>query len=139
MKLNEETAVYKDWDEFVRPNYILVYLNNGKQLKIAEKNIKGGKQAYQTILRAFNDNHYYFTNKLVNAMTKQIGESITLNEDYQKNSLIGIAKFLKFPLPKEIWGVVLINLTPKKLVKDIILGDPDECDDLSQNETVLAF
>jgi hypothetical protein len=70
--INEESPVYKDWDEFVRPNYIRVYLKDGKSLRISQNNIKGGKAAYQFILRAFNDDNYKVTNKIVTAMLNQL-------------------------------------------------------------------
>jgi hypothetical protein len=76
-QVNEETAIYKDWDEFVNPHYINVHLKNGKKLKIEKSKIKGGSNAYHMILKAFNDNNYGITNKIVNAMVDKLGESST--------------------------------------------------------------
>jgi len=47
--LNEDLTI-TDWDEFVNPDHVLLTLSNGKQLKIAKQNIKGGKASYQAIL-----------------------------------------------------------------------------------------
>ena len=74
--VNEEASIYKDWDEYVNPHYILVTLNNGKQLKIDRKRIKGGNNIYHAILKAFNDNNYKITNKIVSAMVANLGENI---------------------------------------------------------------
>lgn len=75
--LTEETAIYKDWDEFVNPHYIIVYLKNGKKLKIDRRRVKGGNAVYHTILKAFNDNNYKITNKVVNNMMDNLGEGVT--------------------------------------------------------------
>ena len=81
--INEETAVYKDWDEFTNPDYILVTLKNGKKLKIQQKSIKGGKNVYLAILKAFNDENYPITNKLVTGMVDRLGESAMCNECWE--------------------------------------------------------
>ena len=77
--LNESSPIYKDWDEFVRPDYILVTLKNGKKLKIDKKRVKGGSNVYNAILKAFNDDNHRITNKVVSAMLGDLGEIV--NED----------------------------------------------------------
>ena len=77
--VNEDAPIYKDWDEFVNPHYILVTLKNGKKLKIEKKNVKGGTNVYHAILKAFNDNNHKITNKVVSGMLDRLGESV--NED----------------------------------------------------------
>ena len=47
--LNENLTI-TDWNEFVNPDHVVLTLSNGKQLKIAKQNIKGGKNSYQAIL-----------------------------------------------------------------------------------------
>jgi hypothetical protein len=74
--VNEAASIYKDWDEFVNPHYILVTLKNGKKLKIEKKNVKGGTNVYHTILKAFNDDNYEITNKVVSGMLDRLGESV---------------------------------------------------------------
>lgn len=74
--INEETPIYKDWDEFVNPHYIIVYLKNGKKIKIQRSRVKGGNSVYHAILKAFNDNNYKITNKVVNGMIDRLGESM---------------------------------------------------------------
>ena len=81
--LTEETAIYKDWDEFVNPHHIIVHLKNGKKLKIARSRVKGGNTAYHAILKAFNDNNYIITNKIVNAMMDNLGESVNEATDFK--------------------------------------------------------
>jgi hypothetical protein len=49
-KVINKNLTITDWNEFVRPNYVLLTLSNGEQLKIAQQNIRGGKNAYQSIL-----------------------------------------------------------------------------------------
>jgi len=49
-KVINENLTITDWDEFVNPDYVLLKLSNGKDLKIARQQIKGGKAAYQSIL-----------------------------------------------------------------------------------------
>ena len=83
-KINEESAIYKDWDEFVRPDYILVHLKNGKKIKIEKNKLKGSGKVYQAILQAFNDNNYKITNKIVSGMIDRLGESS--NEQVQAQS-----------------------------------------------------
>lgn len=75
-KTNEDAPIYKDWDEFVNPHYILVTLKNGKKLKIEKKNVKGGTNVYHAILKAFNDNNHKITNKVVSGMLDRLGESV---------------------------------------------------------------
>jgi hypothetical protein len=74
--VNEDAPIYKDWDEFVNPHYILVTLKNGKKLKIEKKNVKGGTNVYHAILKAFNDNNHKITNKVVSGMLDRLGESV---------------------------------------------------------------
>jgi hypothetical protein len=81
--VNEAASIYKDWDEFVNPHYILVTLKNGKKLKIEKKNVKGGTNVYHAILKAFNDNNYEITNKVVSGMLDRLGESV--NESSMSN------------------------------------------------------
>jgi hypothetical protein len=84
--INEASAVYTDWEENVNPDYILVTLKNGRKLKIEKKRIKGGQRVYQAILQAFNDEKHAVTDKIVNAMTNQLGEStMELNCDENGN------------------------------------------------------
>ena len=83
--VNEAAPIYKDWDEFVKPNYILVTLKNGKKLKIDKHNYKGSDSVYQAILKAFNDNNHKITNKVVSGMLDRLGESVTettINEGF---------------------------------------------------------
>ena len=49
-KVINENLTITDWDEFVNPDYVLLKLSNGKDLKISRQQIKGGKAAYQSIL-----------------------------------------------------------------------------------------
>ena len=77
--LKEEAPIYKDWDEFVKPDYILVTLKNGKKLKIDKFNYKGSSSVYQAILKAFNNNNHKITNKVVSGMLDRLGEIV--NED----------------------------------------------------------
>jgi len=84
--LTEETPIYKDWDEFVNPHHIIVHLKNGKKLKVDRSRVKGGNAAYHAILKAFNDNNYKITNKIVKAMmdikqTRNMPGSIIAIED----------------------------------------------------------
>jgi len=84
--INEASNVYTDWEENVNPDYILVTLKNGKKLKIEKKRIKGGQQMYRAILNAFNDEKHAVTDKIVNAMAKQLGENtMELNCDENGN------------------------------------------------------
>jgi hypothetical protein len=83
--VNEAAPLYKDWDEFVKPDYILVTLKNGKKLKIDKFNYKGSNSVYQAILKAFNDNNHKITNRVVSGMIDRLGESVnetTLNEGF---------------------------------------------------------
>jgi hypothetical protein len=79
--VNEDAPIYKDWDEFVNPHYILVTLKNGKKLKIEKKNVKGGTNVYHAILKAFNDNNHKITNKVVSGMLDRLGESVNEAKD----------------------------------------------------------
>jgi hypothetical protein len=81
LSVNEDAPIYKDWDEFVNPHYILVTLKNGKKLKIEKKNVKGGTNVYHAILKAFNDNNHKITNKVVSGMLDRLGESVKEAKD----------------------------------------------------------
>ena len=90
--LNEEAPIYKDWDEFVNPHYILVTLKNGKNLKIEKKNVKGGTNVYHAILKAFNDNNHKITNRVVSGMLDRLGEGeITEGKNWAK-MMAGVKK-----------------------------------------------
>ena len=82
--LKEEAPIYKDWDEFVKPDYILVTLKNGKKLKIDKFNYKGSSSVYQAILKAFNNNNHKITNKVVSGMLDRLGESYNPAEAFNK-------------------------------------------------------
>jgi len=74
--LNENLTI-TDWDEFVNPDHVMLTLSNGKQLKIAKQNIKGGKASYQAILTlldnmARNPKAMEAMLKLVNAMADRL-------------------------------------------------------------------
>jgi ribosomal protein L14 len=66
--------VYKDWDEYVNPNYISVVLEDNSKLIIWKKNVRGGTRVYQAILRAFHDNDYTITDKIVSAMVNNLNK-----------------------------------------------------------------
>jgi hypothetical protein len=66
--------VYKDWGEYVNPDYISVVLEDDRKLIIWKKNIRGGTRVYQAILRAFNDKDYTITNKIVSAMVNNLNK-----------------------------------------------------------------
>lgn len=70
--------IYKDWDEFVNPHYIIVHLNDGRKLKIARKAIAGGDKIYHAILKAFRDDIYKITNPLVAKMVADLDGGINL-------------------------------------------------------------
>ena len=74
--LNENLTI-TDWDEFVNPDHVVLTLSNGKQLKIAKQNIKGGKASYQAILTLLdnmgrNPKAMEAMLKLVNAMADRL-------------------------------------------------------------------
>jgi hypothetical protein len=74
--LNENLTI-TDWDEFVNPDHVVLTLSNGKQLKIAKQNIKGGKASYQAILTLLdnmgrNPKAMEAMLKLVNAMADKL-------------------------------------------------------------------
>ena len=74
--LNENLTI-TDWDEFVNPDYVLLTLSNGKQLKITKQHIKGGKASYQSILTLLdnmesNPKAKEIMLKLVDAMTSNL-------------------------------------------------------------------
>jgi hypothetical protein len=90
--LTEETPMYKDWDEFVNPHHIIVHLKNGKKIKVDRSRVKGGNATYHAILKAFNDNNYKITNKIVKAMMDNLGEGeITEGKNWAK-MMAGVRK-----------------------------------------------
>ena len=44
-----------EWDEFVKPDHLILSLSNGKELRIDRKYVAGGKDAYFKIIDALND------------------------------------------------------------------------------------
>jgi hypothetical protein len=74
-----EAPLYKDWNEFVNPDYIMVHLKDGRKLQINKKNVAGGQRVYQAILQAFSDERTDITNKVVAAMASMLGG--TLNKE----------------------------------------------------------
>jgi len=78
--LNENLTI-TDWDEFVNPDHVMLTLSNGKQLKIAKQNIKGGKNSYQAILTLLDNmgrdpKAMEAMLKLVNAMADRLTPGI---------------------------------------------------------------
>lgn len=71
-----EAPLYKDWKEFVNPDYIEVYLNDGRKLQISKRHISGGTRIYQAIVQAFNDDRTDITNKVVGAMSSMMGGTL---------------------------------------------------------------
>ena len=76
-KVLNENLTITDWDEFVNPDYVLLKLSNGKELKIAKQHIKGGKASYQAILTLLdsmdrNPKAMEAMLKLVNAMADKL-------------------------------------------------------------------
>jgi hypothetical protein len=74
-----EAPLYKDWNEFVNPDSIMVHLKDGRKLQINKKNVAGGQRVYQAILQAFSDERTDITNKVVAAMASMLGG--TLNKE----------------------------------------------------------
>ena len=74
-----EAPLYKDWNEFTNPDYIIVHLKDGRKLQINKKNVAGGQRVYQAILQAFSDDRTDITNKVVAAMSSMLGG--TLNKE----------------------------------------------------------
>ena len=72
--MKQKSEIYKEWDEYVNPDYILVTLINGRKLQIGKKHIKGGKQMYQAILQAFGDNVFEITDRIVGAMVTKLNQ-----------------------------------------------------------------
>lgn len=73
-----ESLTVTDWDEYVKPDYVLIKLSNGKSLKVDKKRVKGGARAYQMLLMGldgYNDNKKakQFIDSLVNQMTANLG------------------------------------------------------------------
>ena len=76
-KVIREDISIADWDEYVNPDYVLLTLSNGKQLKITKQQIKGGKASYQSILTLLdnmesNPKAKEAMLKLVDAMTSNL-------------------------------------------------------------------
>ena len=76
-KVIREDISIADWDEYVNPDYVLLTLSNGKQLKITKQHIKGGKASYQSILTLLdnmesNPKAKEAMLKLVDAMTSNL-------------------------------------------------------------------
>jgi hypothetical protein len=71
-----EAPLYKDWNEFVNPDYIMVHLKDGRKLQINKKNVAGGQRVYQAILQAFSDDRTDITNKIVAAMASMLGGTL---------------------------------------------------------------
>ena len=44
-----------EWDEFVKPDYLMLSLSNGKKLRIDRKYVAGGKAAYFKVIDALDD------------------------------------------------------------------------------------
>lgn len=62
------SELYDSWEEEVNPDQIIVYLKNGRKIKIGKKRIPNGSKVYMAILKAFADNRYDITDKIVAAM-----------------------------------------------------------------------
>ena len=76
-KVIREDISIADWDEYVNPDYVLLTLSYGKQLKITKQQIKGGKASYQSILTLLdnmesNPKAKEAMLKLVDAMTSNL-------------------------------------------------------------------
>jgi glycerol-3-phosphate O-acyltransferase len=48
--MSNENLTIKDWQEYVKPDHVIINLSNGKDLKISKQHIKGGMRAYQIVL-----------------------------------------------------------------------------------------
>lgn len=71
--MTQKSSTYIDWTEHMLPKkYIEVLLIDSRKLTIYSSNIRGGKVAYQTVLRAFNDNIFDITDRLVNIMVEKL-------------------------------------------------------------------
>jgi len=71
-----EAPLYKDWNEFTNPDYIMVHLKDGRKLQINKRNVAGGQRVYQAILQAFSDERTDITNKVVAAMASMLGGTL---------------------------------------------------------------
>ena len=71
-----EAPLYKDWNEFTNPDYIMVHLKDGRKLQINKRNVAGGQRVYQAILQAFTDERTDITNKVVAAMASMLGGTL---------------------------------------------------------------
>ena len=71
-----EAPLYKDWNEFTNPDYIVVHLKDGRKLQINKRNVAGGQRVYQAILQAFSDERTDITNKVVAAMASMLGGTL---------------------------------------------------------------
>ncbi len=132
--LTEETPMYKDWDEFVNPHHIIVHLKNGKKIKVDRSRVKGGNAAYHAILKAFNDNNYKITNKIVKAMMDNLGEGeITEGKNWAK-MMAGVRKGSQ----KSPWTIVVsrnkkVTYQQQVKVKDAI---PAHFEDIKQTRNM---
>ncbi len=132
--LTEETPMYKDWDEFVNPHHIIVHLKNGKKIKVDRSRVKGGNAAYHAILKAFNDNNYKITNKIVKAMMDNLGEGeITEGKNWAK-----MMAAVKKGSQKSPWTIVVsrnkkVTYQQQVKVKDAI---PAHFEDIKQTRNM---
>ena len=67
----------KDFDEYVRPDYVEVTLSNGRKLQIKRKNVQGGAKFYQAVLQALdnyntNPKAKQFIDGIINAMINNL-------------------------------------------------------------------
>lgn len=109
-KVINENLTITDWDEFRNPDHLLLTLSNGKQLKIAKQQIKGGRAAYESIITLLdnmesNPKAKEAMLKLVNAMASNLTrESVTLKE-YDRN--VTATEWAKWPNTKH--GDILLS------------------------------
>ena len=67
----------KDFDEYVRPDYVEVTLSNGRKIQIKRKNVQGGAKFYQAVLQALdnyntNPKAKQFIDGIINAMINNL-------------------------------------------------------------------
>jgi hypothetical protein len=48
--MKNENLTITNWEEYVRPDHVVISLSNGRELKIKKQQKAGGQKAYQTIL-----------------------------------------------------------------------------------------
>ena len=130
-KVINENLTITDWDEFRNPDHLLLTLSNGKQLKIAKQQIKGGRAAYESIITLLdnmesNPKAKEAMLKLVNAMASNLTrESVNLKE-YDRN--VTATEWAKWPNTKH-GDILLSKRTGVLAVRDgnvlrPIFGDP---------------